>query len=326
MKPGLIAMQRMQAIAWLILGLVFGFLTLHALYFDDGVAFLQTEEGPAWIAAPLPVTANLIAQDPEQPPESLFVRSFTNESDASHATLVGRALRQARVRLNGKPIGLVSEDDAWRTVFEADLSPFLRAGRNTVEIGVTRADGPALLQAKLILGDREIETDSAWEVTTPQGLPTPAWRAHDQGIHPGSRLMPKPGEALLRKAPWLIGLFALSAGGAVLYLRRGRSARDAPLITLGSVSLLWLWIFFVKLTSLPAEVGFDATAHLAYIDYLQSHLSLPTAQYGFATYHPPAFYVLAASTDRAWSWISGATAYPLRSISFPSFPVGRIFF
>ena len=311
MKPGLIATQRMQAVAWLLLGLVFGFLTLRALHFDDGVAFLHTDEGPAWIAAPLPMTAHLIAQDPQQPPESIFVRSFTRESDESPATLIGRALRQARVRLNGKSIDLVSEDDAWRTEFEADLGPFLRAGRNTIEIGVKRADGPALLQAKLILPDREIETDSAWEVTTPNGVRTPAWRAHDEGIHPGSRLMPKTGEVLPRIAPWLIGLFALSAGGTVLFRRKGWPLQHAPLITLGSVSLLWIWIFFVKLTALPTDVGFDATAHLAYIDYLQTHLSLPTAQYGFATYHPPAFYVLAASTDRAWSWISGATAYPL---------------
>ena len=312
MKPGLIAMQRMQAIAWLILGLVFGFLTLRALHFDDSVAFLQTDEGPAWIAAPLPVTANLIAQDPQQPPESLFVRSFSIEPNASHATLVGRALRQARVRLNGKPIALVSEDDAWRTEFEADLGPFLRAGRNTVEIGVKagrRAGSPSGQTDSWRSGDRNrhhVGGDNA--ARCPHARLASPRSGNSPRIPPHAENRGKPFPA---QAPWLIGLFVLSAGGAVLYLRKGRPTRHAPLITLGSVSLLWVWIFFVKLAALPTEVGFDATAHLAYIDYLQTHLSLPTARYGFATYHPPAFYVLAASSAGAWSWISGATAQPL---------------
>ena len=311
MKPGPVAMQRMQAIAWLILGLVFVFLTLRALHFDDAVAFLHTDEGPAWIAAPLPVTANLIAQDPKKPPESLFVRSFTAEPGNQRAILVGRALRQARVRLNGQPLELESESEAWRTEFEADLEPLLQAGRNTLEVAVTRADGPALLQARVILGEREIATDSAWEVITPNGVRTPAWRAHDQGIHPGSRLMPKPMEIMAQKAPWLIGLFALSGAGALFFTRRSRPSQHAPMITLGIVSLLWIGFFFVKVAPLPTDVGFDATAHLAYIEYLQTHLSLPTASYGFATYHPPAFYLLAAGSASAWGWVSGAASHPV---------------
>ncbi|MEE3328483.1 MAG: hypothetical protein VX252_14185 [Myxococcota bacterium] len=311
MKPDLISIRRLQILAWLALGLAFGMLSLRALYFDEDVAFLEIDDGPAWVAAPLPVTANLIAQDPQHPPESLFVRTFTTEPEERDARLIGRALREVRVRVNGVPVDVQSDDENWRTGFRADLAPFLQPGRNTLEIGVKRADGPPLLQATVILGQSEIGTDSAWQVTTPGNPATPAWRAQDQGLHPEARVMPTPGQIAVRKGPWLLGLFLLSAIGAMVYGRKDRVPGNAPRITLICVTLLWVGVFFFKVSALPVHVGFDATAHLAYIDYLRDQVQLPSAAYGFATYHPPAFYVLAAFSTHAGGFLLGSSAEPL---------------
>ncbi|MFL2936565.1 MAG: ArnT family glycosyltransferase [Myxococcota bacterium] len=309
MKPALITIQRMQILAWLMLGLAFGFLTLRALHFDDEVAFLPTQQGgPVWIAAPLPVTANLIAQDPQDPPESVFVRTFTHKEPGTEATLNVRALREARVRLNGLPLEIHSDNQNWRAGFSLDLGPHLQPGSNRLEIGVKRADGPALLQATILQEQGQIQTDSAWQVITPGNPAVPAWRAQDQGLHPEARVMPTPGQIVTRKAPWLVGLFLLSALGAVLYQRRDRIPENAPRTTLIGISLLWIGFFFFKVSDLPVEVGFDATGHLAYIDYLRDQLQLPSAAYGFATYHPPAFYILAAFASHTGEWLLGPSA------------------
>ena len=123
--------------------------------------------------------------------------------------------------------------------------------------------------------------------------------------------MATPLEIAQRQAPWLLGLFLLSALGAVAYLRKDRPLDNAPRITLICVSLFWIGFFLLKVQAVPIDVGFDATAHLAYIDYLQDQLRLPTAAYGFATYHPPAFYGLAAVLG-GWSGSSmGPTAEAL---------------
>ena len=279
--------QRMQALGWLALGIASVFLALRALYFDPEVAFLTSGEEPAWIAAPLPSTANLIAQDPDDPPESVFVRTFTHNERGTEATLHVRALREVRIRLNDRPLALPEVSPNWRTGFNLDLEPHLHPGLNRLEIGVKRADGPALLQARLIRENDEIQTDSAWQVSSANHPSTPAWRARDQGLHPESRSMPSPSQIAARKAPWLLGLFLLSAVAAILCKRRKGIARNAPRITLAAITLLWITFFFLKVGNLPVDVGFDATAHLAYIDYLRERLQLPSAAYGFATYHPP---------------------------------------
>jgi len=82
-------------------------------------------------------------------------------------------------------------------------------------------------------------------------------------------------------------------------LRSGASIRrHAPTITLLLISAIWATIYFYKAFRMPLPLGFDAHAHLAYIDYLLREGKPPTAEYGFSTYHPPAFHTLVALISR----------------------------
>jgi 4-amino-4-deoxy-L-arabinose transferase-like glycosyltransferase len=64
---------------------------------------------------------------------------------------------------------------------------------------------------------------------------------------------------------------------------------------LAGAVLFWLSLFLSKFRFIPLGVGFDAPAHLVYVEYLLERGSLPTAAYGFSTYHPPLFYLLTAA-------------------------------
>lgn len=323
MKPEPRIMARWQFAAWVGLIGTCGVLLFHVIHLDDKVAFLFSQEGPPWIAAPLPNTARLIAQDRDAPPVHVFVRHFDWPEGETTAWLEGRALRSAQAELNGSPLLLSSLGEGWRSGFKAQLNPSLKPGRNTLRLSVSRAEGPALLQAKLKIGDQVIETDSAWEVTTPNGTSSPAWRAHDQSLHPEARFMPTPFEIAGQRAPWLVGLFFISAAVGFL-AHQGKNPKkwrmNAPRSTLVIVVLLWLWVFLFKILAIPPAVGFDATAHLAYLDYLRTHLSLPAADYGFATYHPPIFYLLTASVASTSEWISESSqgGFALHLIPFLS--------
>ncbi|MFP6639633.1 MAG: hypothetical protein VCC04_05270 [Myxococcota bacterium] len=308
------ATRLMQGGAWLILALACAGLLVHATHFDPGVAFLPEDDGPPWILAPLPDTADLIAVDPANPPEYLFVRRFESLGPTSNVWLSGRALRNARAKLNGSPLALSPRGDSWREGFEADPGPLLRSGRNQLEILVSHAHGPPLLQLELSLPDQRLESDSRWHVTAPGRRPVAARLANDLAIHPGARGMPTPLQIAPRRAPWLIGLFLVFAAAALFSSRRGlprKAFQNAPRIVLVTLSFFWLLVFLRKFASLPAMVGFDAPAHLLYIDFLRQQLSLPTADYGVSTYHRPAFYLIAASVSSTLEWIAGAELGPV---------------
>jgi Tfp pilus assembly protein PilF len=67
-------------------------------------------------------------------------------------------------------------------------------------------------------------------------------------------------------------------------------------VELAAVLLLWIVLFVHNATCVPlfAE-GFDATAHLDYIQYIQEHKALPLANEGWEMYQPPLFYLVGAA-------------------------------
>ena len=91
-------------------------------------------------------------------------------------------------------------------------------------------------------------------------------------------------------------LLLLGAGG-FLAARRVLGERAgsvfgvaAPLVATAA----WLGPLAARLRDLPLSVGFDARHHLLYAEHLLASRSLPDAAQGWATYHPPLFYALAA--------------------------------
>lgn len=296
MSPTPSGLFRLQAGAWGALGILCAGLLGHAILFDEEVPFVRAAGGPAWIMAALPQTADLIAVDPAAPPVHVFHKRFQAKAEGGEAHLRGRALRHALVHLNGEPVPLVARGNGWKQGFEADLRGRLREGTNSLRVSVSNPAGPPLVQLEVDAPGGRVVTDSSWQVTPGPGAPSYAEIATDVALHPESRQLPTPLEGAPRQAALLFVIFAGTAGLA--WRRPGwtRRIRDAhwPLLTLAAMTLFWLALFGLKFWRIPLGVGFDAPGHLAYIDFLLEFRALPTAAYGFSTYHPPLFYGMTA--------------------------------
>ena len=308
MIPAPRSLFRLQAGAWGALALICLGTLGYAIVCDEDVPFIRRGDGPGWIMAPLPRTTDLIVVDPAAPPRRVFSKHFQARATDPGARLVGRALREARVELNGEPVALALRGAGWKQGFQADLAGRLRDGRNEIRVVVTNPGGPALLQIEIEKSDGDVVSDSSWRVAL-ESVPSPpvfAEMATDIALHPESRQLPTPLEIPPRQAGLLLLIFALTT---TLAWRKpdflARVPRERwPRITLASLTLFWIALFAVKFAPMPLAVGFDAGGHLAYIEYLLELHALPTAAYGFSTYHPPLFYVLTS----AWVELFGADA------------------
>jgi hypothetical protein len=291
------ALGRLQAGAW-VAALVLGALALgHAVHVSDDVPFLDAGDAGRWITIPLPPTADLIASRPEAPAAFTFVRRFDGTPDPGRAPLRGRALRTLSLTLNGEPVAVPGDGTGWKRTFEVDVAPLVRDGRNELRATVRNVHGPPLLQLSLDLGDRRIETDTQWQVIGPRGEPVRAVVAKDTRIHPESRLLAPAEHVAAEHATALVGLLLLGAAATWLIATRRPAALriHAPEIALAAVALFWLLVYALKGVRMPVMLGFDAHAHLLYIDTLVDRGTPPTAAEGFSNYHPPAFHAAAAA-------------------------------
>ncbi len=288
------ALGRLQVGAWLALVSLCAVVLVHSIAFSDEVPFLTEGDTGAWIGAPIRPTADLIAVMPDAPPTTTFVRRFDSAAGGRPARLRGRALHTFDITLNDQPVEVRGDGVGWKQPFDVDVTALVRDGRNELRADVRNVHGPALLQLALEAGDLRIETDEQWQVVTNRANPVAAVRARDTNFHPESRLLPPVTAVLVDHAPMLVSLlaaFSLVAWFASNPLSQARLVH-APRVVLAAVTAFWLLVYLVKATRMPVMLGFDAHAHLAYIDYLLTHFVPPTAAYGFSTYHPPVYHAL----------------------------------
>ncbi len=309
MSTSAAALGRGLRTALLAAGALFGVVLAHALFFSADVPFLVGGPGP-WITAQRAIDTQLVVVDPAAPPRHVFVRRFdASASDAG--VLEARGLRTLEVELNGRRLEPDDDTGSWRSTRRFDTAGALRDGRNELRVTVTNAKGPPLLQARLALGERTIETNVDWQVATPRSNPLAAARADDTRLHPDAFLLPEPGQVLARYAlPLLFGLVVCL--GLVLVLDLLRPAwlkRQAVAAAAAFTMVLWVAVLLTKTVSLPAVMGFDAPAHMHYVELIRQEARLPLADEGFSTYHPP----LAHATSALLAGLSGTTPTSLQA-------------
>ena len=259
------------------------------------VPFLVGGPGP-WMGAPRPVDTQLVAVPARGDPGHSFVRRFeATTGDAGFVEL--RALKRFEAELNGHVLTDPADGQPWRSVRRIDLAPLLRDGRNELRVRVHNSKGPQLLQATLQIGDRTIPGNGDWQVIRPGANPVQATRADDTRPHPDAYLLPEPGQVMYRHAlPLGLGLLVcLALAGSIEILRPAWFTRQRLAAAAGFALAFWLAVFVAKSSQLPAVMGFDAPAHLQYIELIRSQARLPLAHEGFQTYHPPLYHALTAA-------------------------------
>ncbi len=260
--------------------------------------FLPPHEAAEWILYPAPPQSFTFVLHYEQ--QAIFRRTFELSEAPAHATLRVRAFQNCSVRLNGQPINLPAAEP-WNRVRESEAAAQLRAGSNDLQAIVANDVGPAVLWLQLEGPGWTIASDSQWSVSLDGAAERPA--------HPAGRVLPiengsgaaggpRPLDSIKRCLPALILFAALSAGILlVVYLAPRLFGRIPSPLTAGLVAACLLWVVLFLNNTFRAPVfpsGFDADAHLSYVQYILDHGSLPLADEGWEMHHPPLYYLLCA--------------------------------
>jgi len=284
----------------------------------DGQINFLTARGPAqWILYPKPPDGKL-HKSAELSAE--FARTFALDAVPEHAWLTVCAMKRCEVTINGASTNISINNENWKQPAQFEVSRQLQPGSNKISVTVFNSLGPPALCLTLDAGSLKLSTDRDWEAS----LAGAAWRK--------ARLAPEPvrfepgnglfgGEntmkSLLGRLPMLL-IFALFSAGLIVrggwwlgrYQTRGEpyGSIHSPAfaaVAVIVVAIFWLVLFGNNLGLLADTAGFDARGHLAYIDHIRTHGSLPMADEGWQMYQAPLYYL-----------ISSVIVSPLQSSTF----------
>jgi hypothetical protein len=295
--------RRLQIVAAVLFVAVLGAAFVRDVLRSPDVPFLSRRDAP-WIVAQTPLQTHGMEIDLAHPPTAWFERAFAVDGVRGPVTLHVRALREVTLFLNGRPLPLdPPESPDWKRARRLDLAPFLADGKNVLVARVRNPDGNPALQIWIDGLAERVETDGRWPSKWEGDPLAYAALAEDSIRHPDAELLPAPATSLLRHAD----VFGLLAGaGALVYVFLCRFAsqagRWAPTIALALLAGFWI-VFLRKVASHPAEIGFDAAAHLEYIHRIAESRALPHPGEGSAMYHPPLYHAATAALLRPFAML-----------------------
>jgi len=259
---------------------------------DERVQFLTPGAAP-WIVYPSPFDGELI--DPVEMSAD-FRRSFALAQKPARAMLEWRCFREGKVMVNGKVVEQTAAGN-WKRTSRADVAPFLRQGTNEIEVVVMAATGPPLLTARLRTDDETFVTDEKWDVSYAGALRLPARLATAAPENLPGNEMPGGGRTIAAFGEvWAYEiLFLTLASAAVWRWRRSFRARTAGVL----FALAWVILLCHNMSLIRFCTGFDANAHLQYIDFILKNGKLPRASDGWEMFQPPLYYLISAGFLRA---------------------------
>jgi hypothetical protein len=267
------------------------------------ISFLEQRPPAEWILYPKPPTG-FVHRSAEL--STVFRETVVLKSSHGAASLAVRAMRRWSVSINGSVLESEVQVDNWKGLSTLDVSRELHEGTNDISVTVFNSNGPPALWLVLDTWQGVFASGPDWEAS----LLGASWEkarvaSRPPQIHRGNRLFggERPLPSLARKLPILLVFAALAAclfaGGRRRYGLGGEArgplqpSRFAA-VSLSAVTLLWVLLFLNNLGTLSGVTGFDASAHLEYIDYIKTHWKLPRANEGWQMYQPPLYYVIGA--------------------------------
>jgi tetratricopeptide (TPR) repeat protein len=306
------------------------------------ISFLPARAPAEWIVYPKPPDSQApLAADLD----GEFRRVFTLAKVPASAVLAVCGLKQCSVMINGASVNLgAPPGHNWKRPRRVEAARFLRPGTNSIAVQVFNRRGPPALWLALTGDGLRVVTDGTWEASWAGAVWQPARLAAEPPVvQPGHPLFggERAWAALRTCWPWWL-LFAAVATAVVLLGGRWFALTRAPggrlasallanpaLATLAAVVVLWVLLFTHNLPLLPRVLGFDAAAHLEYIQYVQQRGALPLAYEGQAMYHPPLFYACTALVLSALSLPAasdaGAAALRLLALGLGLAHLGFVF-
>jgi hypothetical protein len=297
---------------------------------DPTARFFVRDARAEWVVYPTP--PDLLVH-PAVELETIFTRSFVLDRSPARARLSARLHRRGEIRVNGALVTFATSDAAnWKTLRVADVSALVRPGPNQIVVRASSSLGPPALWLALEGDGVALRSDASWTAslagatdlrarlaTTPMDRWSSTPGTMERATRIDTRRDPRPLAALADSWPVLLAFAALSAGlvlgaawpghdagGARAPGRARRAAGRDPwalwTLLLFIAAALATALLFWNNRGLHPGLGFDAGAHVEYIQYILDHGSLPLADQGWEMYHPPLYYLLAALVAKLGGW------------------------
>jgi tetratricopeptide (TPR) repeat protein len=282
-----------------LFALALGWLCWQA-WFEPGIVFFPPGTAP-WIVYPSPPRVHTFAV---QSLPAVFRRQFVLERQPAKALLDWRSFAAGRLSVNGQRAALPAAAN-WKNGARIDISQQLHAGTNELTAIVWADSGPPALSLRLETDEVVMVSDEQWRVSLAGAIEQPAaLAAKPVAPQPGNPFFggDRTGPALRQTAGWQCFFFVAALTAALLWRHfRGRledggqkekwlricavAALAAALIVLRGHNVFRLTLLF----------GFDSSAHLDYVKYIQETGSLPLANQGLEMFQAPLYYAIAAA-------------------------------
>jgi tetratricopeptide (TPR) repeat protein len=259
------------------------------------ISFLPGRGSAEWIRYPTPAQGS---SHPRIELNTAFRYRFTLSQVPRQASLRVAGFRRYAIALNGIQLGMPAERVAiWKQPDRFEVAEQLRAGQNEIDVNVFNSNGPPCLWLTLDTGTETIVTSERWESSCAGAAWQPARSAaRPMPITSGSELAGGVSTARALQSCWpVLGpLAVLSVAGWWLWCLRRRLPANARLLLLPGLAVGWVVLFANNLCALPDSYGFDASAHMAYVQYIMEHNALPLANEGYEMFQPPLYYAICA--------------------------------
>ncbi len=292
---------------------------------DPEVPFFVREAPAEWIVFPSEPSTYTRARVELA---TSFTRTFELAAAPRSATLQVKLHVDGDVVVNGAPVTLLPSDASnWKRERSADVTTLLHAGSNTVSATARASFGPGAVWLVLECDGTTLVSDASWSANcagssvraarlaaTPMDeWARPTTRSKIGELH-SNELNPSPLSALRKSLPNLVALAAAAA--ALVFGLRALTRKYALVFErratwlFSAVAALLLALLFWNNRALGLDQGFDAAAHVEYVNYLLRTGSVPLAHQGWEMYQPPLYYAVVAFAVK----LSGAATLDAQSM------------
>jgi Tfp pilus assembly protein PilF len=252
--------------------------------------------GPAsWIVYPMPRQAPAFTG---MPMTSVFRRAFSQPQNPATATLSWRCFKQGELILNGVRVAGTG-GSSWKQTSHLNVANYIRPGTNEIEVQVACDNGLPALSLELAMDGLLLKSDEDWQSSLAGAVWLPARKASRPFVDPAPGNFLYGGEdiqgAVRQCWPMLIVFLIVAAlAFAAREHWRGLLLRKVEFTSLFLLGGAWMALLLHNLPLLPGMSGFDAPAHLAYIEFIQKHHAFPSADQGWECFQAPLYYLFGA--------------------------------
>jgi hypothetical protein len=290
----------------LVMVISVSYLVVKAVY-DPRIPFLKTDANANWILYPF--SSNIALR------RNNFIgliTEFTKDFElaakpSSKVYLYLKGFKEYSLWINDNQLSVNSAEMVnWKKAYALEISQFLKEGTNTIRVDVANKYGPPALWLYSRGLQDDIKTDVTWSTSVLGSPAVAAGLANDCFLHPISLQGIRPFDALSKKLLILVLFFFISSVVFLLYSYGQRIIKPdshpslrfltfTPGCILMVCITVWMIVFINNAPKIPLDsMGFDADAHLYYVEYILNNRSIPLANEGWQTHQPPLFYLVSA--------------------------------